>query len=354
MDFLINGHNILVIVLVTFVISVICVAISKRVAHHIGAVDKTGEESFRRLHKDVLPRLGGLGMFAAFLVGYMLYGEINAQMVSVIIGAFVLVIVGMFDDIKTMRQRFKLISHILAALILVFYGNLVLDKIDMFGITLNFPMPLNYIFTIFFIVGCINAINFIDGMDGLSSGISSIYFLTIGIIALIVNNFGGLDIILSFIMLGSVLGFLFHNFPPAKIIAGDCGSQFMGYMIAVIALIGFKGATLTSLVIPLVILAIPIFDTAFAIFRRLLRGQRINEGDRDHLHHQLLNMKFSTKKSVLIVYAINILFAAVSIFYVLGDTRIAIVLYVALMVIAIFFVMKTDILFDHKKKEKKK
>ncbi len=351
----IRGHNIIEIVLVTLVISIIMVALSKVVARHIGAVDKVNDsQAFRRIHKNALPRLGGLGMFIAFLIGYMLYGEINAQMVSIIIGAFILVLVGIIDDINDIKQRYKFLSHIFAAAIVVFYGGLVLSEISVFGLNFIIPAPFNYIFSIFFIVACINAINLIDGIDGLSSGISSIYFMTIGIIAVILNQFGGLDITLSFIMLGVCLGFLTHNFYPATTFAGDCGSQFMGYMIAIIALIGFKGTTLTSLIIPLLILAIPILDTLFAIFRRLLKGESIGTADKDHLHHQLLKITSSTRKSVLIIYAINLLFASVSIFYVLGDNRLAMLIYVFLMILLIFFVVKTNILFQHNKKKKVK
>jgi len=153
-------------------------------------------------------------------------------------------------------------------------------------------------------------------------------------------------------MLGSTLGFLVHNFHPAKIFMGDTGSLFLGFTISVIALLGFKATTLTSLIIPIVILAIPIFDTALAILRRLLKGEKITAPDKDHFHHQLLKMKFGVRSTVLIIYAINILFAAVSVFFVLGDSKQAIALYVALMILLLFLVMKTDILFHHHKENK--
>ena len=155
-------------------------------------------------------------------------------------------------------------------------------------------------------------------------------------------------------MLGSTLGFLLHNFHPAKIFMGDTGSLFLGFTISVIALLGFKGTTLTSLIIPICILAIPIFDTLLAIFRRLLKGEKITAPDKDHFHHQLLKMKFGVRGTVLIIYGINLLFAAVSIFFVLGDSKMAMVIYIALMLLLLFLVLKTDILFNHKKKEEKK
>ena len=151
-------------------------------------------------------------------------------------------------------------------------------------------------------------------------------------------------------MLGSTLGFLFHNFPPAKIFMGDTGSLFLGFMISIIALLGYKVTTFTSLIVPIIILAIPIFDTVFAILRRLLKGQNIGVADKEHFHHQLLKMKYSPTKSILIIYVIDIAFAAVSIFYILGDNQIAIAIYVVLMILLLFVILKTDVLFEHKKK----
>ena len=153
-------------------------------------------------------------------------------------------------------------------------------------------------------------------------------------------------------MLGATLGFLFHNFPPAKIFMGDTGSLFLGFMISIIALLGYKVTTFTSLVVPVVILAIPIFDTAFAIFRRLLKGQNIAVADKEHFHHQLLKMKYSPVASILIIYAIDISFASISILYTLGNEQIAIALYVILMILLLFVVLRTDILFELKKKKK--
>jgi UDP-GlcNAc:undecaprenyl-phosphate GlcNAc-1-phosphate transferase len=146
-------------------------------------------------------------------------------------------------------------------------------------------------------------------------------------------------------MLGATLGFLLHNFNPASIFMGDSGSLFLGFMISVIGLLGFKATTLTSLIIPICILAIPILDTTLAIFRRLLKGESIGAPDKEHFHHQLLKMKFGVKGTVLMIYAINILFAAVSIFFVLGDKKMAMAIYVVLMLMLLFLVLKTDILF---------
>lgn len=347
----INGNNILEIVLVTFLISVILVPVAKKVAEHVGAMDMPNE---RKVHKKPMPRMGGIAVYTAFLFGYMLYGQITNQMISILIGSFLIVLVGIFDDIKPIGAKYKFLVQVVAALIVVIYGQVYFTEISFLGLYIKFNKVVSYILSTFFIVSITNAINLIDGMDGLSSGISSIYFLTIGVIAFILNKIGGLDITLSFIMLGATLGFLVYNFPPAKIFIGDSGSLFLGFIISIIALLGFKVTTLTSLVIPITILAIPIFDTILAIFRRLLKGESIGTPDKEHFHHQLLKMKFSTKTSLLIIYLINIMFSAISIVYVIGDQSLAIVLYGILAILLLFVILKTDILYEHKKGSKKK
>lgn len=347
----VNGFNIFHILIVTFIASIILVPISKRVAFHINALDYPNK---RKIHNKIMPRLGGLAIFGSFLIGYILYGSNTPQMLSILIGSFIVFVMGMIDDINPVRAKYKLLVQIIASLVVVFYGKIYVSHVSLMGVAFDIPSPLNYIGSCFFIVALVNAINLMDGLDGMASGISSIYFLTIAIIAYIMNSFTGLEITLSVIMLGATLGFLIYNFPPASTFMGDSGSNFLGFMIAVISLVGFKVTTFTSLIIPFVILALPIFDTLVSIFRRLLKGQGIAEPDREHFHHQLLKMKFSPKTSVLIIYLINILFAAVSVFYVLGDTMSAIVIYVSLMLLLLFIVLKTDILFERTKKNKNK
>ncbi len=346
MNLVVGNHNILLVILVTFIVSFGLTFVVKKLAVHVNALDIPNE---RKIHTKPTPRLGGLAIFGAFLFGYIFYGDVTAQMISILIGAIILIIVGIFDDIKPIKARYKFIFQIISAAIVVFYGQIYFNEITLLGFKWNFEPFIAYTLSILFIVAITNSINLIDGLDGLAAGVSTIYFITIGIIAFILNRLGGLDIMLSIIMIGSTLGFLFHNFPPAKIFMGDTGSLFLGFMIAVIALLGFKVATITSLVIPIVILGIPIFDTLLAIFRRLLNKQNIGVADKEHFHHQLLKLKFSRRASILIIYAINILFSAVSIFYVLGNNQIAITIYIVLMILFLYIVLKTDILYEQKK-----
>ena len=175
--------------------------------------------------------------------------------------------------------------------------------------------------------------------------------IIIAIIGFILNKFGGLDIILSLIMLGSTLGYLVHNFPPAKIYQGDAGSTFLGLMMSVIFLIGFKTTTLTSLIIPLFLLAIPIMDTLFAIIRRKLKGEPIDHADKEHIHHQFLK-RLSKRTTLLVIYAINLAFSITTIFYILGYKKIVSICYIILILIVLFLVLKTDVIFASKEKKK--
>ena len=355
MTFEVNGHNIFLIVSICFLSSLIFVEMMKRVAIFLKVLDIPNEK--RKIQKEPVPLLGGIGIFLAFLLGYMLFAPKNDLMLSILISAFLIMLLGLFDDMTKcetpMPNKYKVIVQVVVACIVVFYGGLELEKASVFGTMIHFGIfskPLSIII----IVATINAINLIDGLDGLCAGISSIYFLTIAIIGFILNKFGGLDIILSLIMLGSTLGYLVHNFPPAKIYQGDAGSTFLGLMISVIFLLGFKTTTLTSLIIPLLILAIPIMDTLFAIIRRKLKGQSIDHADKEHIHHQLLK-KLSKKSTLLVIYAINILFSLTTILYTLGNKKELIICYVLLVFIVLFLVFKTNVIFDWPKlKEKTK
>jgi len=272
---------------------------------------------------------------------------------SILIGSFIIIITGVIDDIKPIPAKYKFLGQIAGSAVIPLYGGIILTELSAFGLYINFGI-LSIPVTILFIVSVINCINLIDGLDGLAGGLSSIYFLTIGIIAMILNNSSGLDILLTFIMLGSTLGFLWHNFNPAKIFMGDSGSMFLGYIISVIALIGFKNVTLTSFIVPLLLLAIPILDTLFAILRRLINHKPISAPDKNHLHHQFLNMKFSQRKTVLIIYGVDILFAIASIIYVLGDSAQGIIIYTLLLILVLVFIFKTNIIWDRSNKDKKK
>ena len=333
--------QIFLMVLTTFVFTALIMPLTNKIADHIGAIDIPKDD--RRVHSKPIPKLGGLGIFAGFLFGYMLFGIQSIQMNSILIGSFIIIMYGIIDDIKTLNARYELIGQILAASTIVFYGQILLTEITIFGSTIEFGV-LAYPITLFFILGCTNVIRLIDGLDGLSSGITSIFFLTIGIIAFFQGRVQTLEITLAFIMLGAVLGFLVHNFYPAKLFAGEAGSAFMGFTIAIISLLGYKGTLLTSFIVPLLILAVPILDTLFAIIRRKLKGKPIFEADKEHLHHQFLKMTHSQRRTVLVIYAINILFSIASILYVLKDQIIGLIIYIILLFIVVWLILHTSII----------
>jgi len=336
--------EIVLMIIMPFIFVALFIPVVKKIAVHVRAMDVPNK---RKVHNKPMPRLGGLGIYAGFLLGYVLFGEQTLMMNSILIGSFILLITGIIDDIKPIKAKYKLLGQLVAALIVVFYGNIIIYDISFFGIYIPFTWS-SYPITILFILGCINCMNLIDGLDGLAGGISSIFFLTIGIIAYFQGR-SGLTIVLTFVMLGSTLGFLVHNFNPAKIFMGDSGSMFLGFIISVITILGFKSIITSSIIVPLCILIVPILDTLCAILRRKLKGESISVPDKSHFHHQLLRRNFGVKGTVLFIYLITSLFSATSIIWLLVDSKIGYILYGVLMIILIIFVLKTDIIFEHKK-----
>ena len=341
------------IVATTFIFSAIIMFLMRKVAYHIGALDMPREEEeHRHIHKKITPKLGAVGIFLSFMLGYMLFGEQSVRMNSILIGSFIIILASIVDDIKDIRAVYKFLVHIVAASVIVFYGGILLNNITDFGYSIDFWI-LAYPITILFIITCTNIINLIDGLDGLSGGVCSIFYITTAIIGFYQGRFGSLVMILTLIMLGSTLGFLLHNFHPAKIFAGD-GTTFEGFIIAVITLLEFKGPALISFFVPVLILGIPILDTLFAIIRRLLKGQPPFQADKQHLHHQLLGMNFSQTVTVLIIYGINILFADADLIFTLINPQIGQILLIIIFVLVVWFVFHTTIISDKNPERLKK
>ena len=345
--------SVLKIVFTTFIFSAVIMFLMRKVANHIGALDMPREEEeHRHIHKKITPKLGAVGIFLAFLLGYMLFGEQSVRMNSILIGSFIIILASIVDDINPIKAIYKFIVHIIAASVIVFYRGILLNNITAFGFSFDFGI-LAYPITILFIVACTNIINLIDGLDGLSGGICTIFYITTAIIGFCQGRFGSLVMILTLIMLGSTLGFLLHNFHPAKIFAGD-GTTFEGFIIAVITLLEFKGPALISFFVPVLILGIPILDTLFAIIRRLLKGQPPFQADKQHLHHQLLGMNFSQTVTVLIIYGINILFASSALIFTLINQKVGQILIILIFIMVVWFVFHTSIISDKNPERLKK
>lgn len=332
---------------VTFLLVTLIMPVIKKIANHIGALDVPNE---RKVHKKPIPRLGGLGIYIGFMIGYLLFFEPDSLMNSILIGSFFIILTGLTDDIKPISPKIKILGELIASLIVVLFGGVVLKEIDALGIYINFGI-FAYPITIFFMIACMNCVNLIDGLDGLSGGICSIFYITV-IIILFGRSQLGLEFLLSIIMLASTLGFLVHNFYPATIFSGDTGALFQGYIISIIAVLGFKNVAVTSFIIPVLLLAIPFLDAFFAICRRALKGEKITCPDKMHIHHQLLSFGLSQRTVVLIIYGVDLLFALGSITYVLGKRPVGYAFYLTVFIIVIAFVLKSNVIFDHRKNKK--
>ncbi len=276
----------------------------KAIAVRIGAVDVPRDN--RRMHDHPIPLIGGLAIFAGFLAGSLIftrYGRINW---FILLGAVVILALGVVDDIKAMKPIPKLIGQICAAILPVLAGvriNVMFNPFSSVGYS-NLG-TWGVLVTVIWIVGIINAVNFIDGLDGLAAGVSAISAIIMLVIA-VVGRQWHLVIFLA-ALAGACVGFLPFNFNPAKIFMGDTGSQFLGYMLAVLSVQGmFKFYALISFAIPFLILGLPIFDAAFAIIRRTIKGQNPMKADKDHFHHKLISMGFNQKQAVTILYIFSL------------------------------------------------
>lgn len=335
------------LIIIPFIVVALVMPFIKKIAEHVGALDIPNE---RKVHKKPIPRLGGLGIYLGFIIGYMIFGEATPIMNSILIGSFIIILTGVMDDIKPLKPLAKFSGQLFATLVVTVYGGIIIKDISAFGIYLNFGI-FSYPLTIFFILGCINCINLIDGLDGLAGGIAAIFFLSIGVIAACRCQLD-LAFIITFIMLGCCLGFLVHNFNPASIFMGDSGSMFLGFIMSVVTMLGYKNVMMSSLVIPLLLLSVPILDTVFAILRRKLKGESISKPDKSHIHHQFLKRGFSQRGTALTIYIITFMFAAASVVYVLVDNLVGYIFYGILLFAFVVFALKTDIIIPKKNKTK--
>ncbi len=268
-------------------------------AYKIGAIDVPNDA--RRMHAKPIPRIGGLAIFLGFITASSIFAQYNNTLYAVWTGGLLLIIVGIIDDIYRIPALIKFILQILAAGIAVWFG-IIIDHITLFGhvVVLGiFEVP----FTILWIVGLTNAINLLDGLDGLACGISAICSGSIFCVMLIMKDVT--SALLTALLLASCIGFFPFNRHPARIFMGDAGALFLGYSLAVISSSGlFKLHTMISFLVPITVFALPLFETVFSFFRRLFHGKNPFSPDRRHIHHRLVDMGFSQRESVRILYAI--------------------------------------------------
>jgi UDP-GlcNAc:undecaprenyl-phosphate GlcNAc-1-phosphate transferase len=289
---------------VSFLVAILLTPIVIKLAFKIGATDRPNH---RKVHTNVMPRLGGLAIFASFIIGILIIHPNSSYHLPIVLGSIVILLTGMIDDIKEISPKVKLLGQIIAALIVVVMGDITVSFINLpFGLgTINFGI-FSIPITMLWIVGVTNAINLIDGLDGLAAGVSTIALFSIAGMAMVMGN--AYVMVIALILAAGSLGFLVFNFHPAKIFMGDSGALFLGYMISVLSLLGFKNVTFISLIIPIIILGVPISDTFFAIVRRLVNKQPLSAPDKSHLHHCLMRSGFSHRQTVLLIYALAAVF----------------------------------------------
>lgn len=293
--------TLLITILCAFLITFTTTPIARVLAFKVGAVDVPKDN--RRMHKKPIPRMGGLAIFLGFAITVIAFCAPTLEIIGMLIGALILVIVGIFDDIYSLPALLKLFLQILSATVAVLMGN-VISGVTIFGTYIDlgaFAVPLSVIW----ISALINAVNLIDGLDGLSCGVSAISSISLLLSAFFLPEPSFTIILLIASLAGSCIGFLPFNFNPASIFMGDTGAMFLGYSLAIISIQGFfKIDALLSFWIPFLVFALPILDTSFAFTRRILKGKSPFSADRGHIHHRLIDMGFSQKQSVMILYSI--------------------------------------------------
>ncbi|WP_433744848.1 glycosyltransferase family 4 protein [Falsibacillus pallidus] len=327
--------------IICFISSILLTPAVKWLAFKIGATDKPNQ---RKVHQKIMPRMGGLAIFISFIIGVLILQPESSYTLPIMVGGVIVIITGILDDMIELSAKIKLLGQLAAALVVVIWGGAQVEMINLpFGGVLHFGF-LSIPMTIIWIVGVTNAINLIDGLDGLAAGVSSIALITIAGMAVIMAN--PFVAIVAGLVLASTLGFLFYNFHPAKIFMGDTGALFLGYIISVLALLGFKNITVISLIIPVIILGVPISDTFFAIIRRFVQKKPLSAPDKSHLHHCLLRIGFSHRQTVLIIYAIAAMFGLAAIIFSMSTMWGAIIMIGVLLVAIEIFVESIGLVGD--------
>lgn len=310
--------------LLAFIVTFVATPYTIKIAKKVGAVDVPKDQ--RRMHKKAIPKFGGPAVIAGFLVSVIyliivmsmehsinLFGDeqYGKKLLGMFLGTCVISGVCVVDDIKTIKPTVKLLGQTVAAIIVVAFG----VRIDEISLPFINTPEMNEIvsmgITILWIVAVTNAINLIDGLDGLSSGISVISAVSL-LIIFVLNNSPMVSIVLVAALAGALVGFLPFNFAPAKTFLGDTGSNFLGFSLSIISILGVaKTYTIAVIVLPLIVLGLPIFDTVWAIIRRLIKGKSIKaifKADKGHLHHIIVRKGYSQKQAVLILYGISAMF----------------------------------------------
>jgi len=297
--------DVMIALVVALAISFAATPLVRRLAFRIGAVDVPKDN--RRMHKHPIPRLGGLAIFLGFLISVLIFAQIGKEMQGILIGAVIIVILGIVDDVKSLPAKLKLAVQLIAAFIAVSHGVMieVINNPNIFSENPYWVLGIwSWPITVIWIVAITNSVNLIDGLDGLADGVSTIGALTMLILALILGE-GDIALICG-ALVGACVGFMPYNMNPAKIFMGDTGSTFLGFVLGTLSVQGlFKYYAVISFVVPFIILGLPILDTTVAFTRRILRGQSPMTADRSHIHHKLIDMGLNQKQAVATLYIVS-------------------------------------------------
>ena len=335
-----NSVFIVLALAVAFLISFSTTPAVIALANRIKAIDVPKDE--RRVHKKPIPLIGGLAIFYGFVISVLCFAVIDRPTMGILIGATIMVTVGVIDDMRALNAKIKLLFQILSALIVVYFGievqyiaNPLANWIGPQYINLGlWSIPL----TVVWIVGVTNAVNLIDGLDGLAVGVSSIASVALLSLTIISQNLNVAIIIAA--LAGAGFGFLPYNFNPAKIFMGDTGSTFLGFVLACISIQGLmKMYAIISFAVPVLILGLPIFDTVFAILRRIAKKKPIMSPDRGHLHHRLIDMGFSQRQTVTILYTLTSLLCLTAVVMALKDALRGLILVFAVLFVLIISIV---------------
>lgn len=320
---------------IPFCLSTLLIPLVKKVSIKTEAWAKQNE---RTIHHGIISRIGGIAIFIAFSVGLALFFKADRSILGIYLASSLMFLIGLWDDFLDLPAKFKFLLQVGCAVVLLVFGVRV-DTLRVLGVPIT-NTAITSIFTILWVVGITNAINFLDGLDGLCGGMILVVLSVVCSIS-IVDQRGDI-VLLSLIMMGSILGFLLYNSHPASIFMGDCGSLFLGCMIASISLLGFKSSTMMTLSFPILILILPIIDTFSAILRRKIKHIPFDQADRSHLHHQLM-ARFGQTTSVLIMCAITFGFG-MSAFVYIHDRKIGMLLMLILMLGIELFIERTGMI----------
>ena len=297
---------------ISVVVAYAATPLSIRIANKFGIIDKPKDE--RRVHKKPIPRFGGMGIFLGSMAALIIPAGMNDRIQVAMLGGALMYLLGIIDDILDIKPVVKFTGQVAIASIvyalgvrITFISNFFSLKLAYSNTNLMLSAGVGYLITVLWIVGITNAVNLMDGLDGLAAGSTMIMALSLAYVAYIHGaRLGSMPVCIALVAVaGGCLGFLPYNFSPAKTFMGDGGALYLGYMIAVLSVISpLKQATVVGALIPILTLAVPIFDTLFAMLRRTLKHESIMHADKGHLHHHLMAAGFGQRRSVLIMYGI--------------------------------------------------